>query len=127
MEPMDKAFGGPHKSFKEVQKKFYSSNFSQHQILLTSYASLPITGFKSEDFDLCPDGNHCTTLSSHHVRNKDRFDIAEKEGSEILYRCVNCRNCKACKSHGAIENIRIKEEVEPVSYTHLTLPTICSV
>jgi len=63
----------------------------------------------------------CSDEDTHHVtirsqsypnRNKDRFDIAERAGSEILYRCVDCRNCKACKSHGAIENISIKEEVE---------------
>ena len=47
----------------------------------------------------------------HHNR-KDLFDVAERAGSEILYRCVNCRNCKDCKSHGATENISIKEEVE---------------
>jgi len=49
---------------------------------------------------------------SYYNRNKDRFNIAERAGSEIFYRCVDCRNCKACKSHGAIENYSIKEEVE---------------
>ncbi|MEM7375622.1 MAG: hypothetical protein AAF587_43925 [Bacteroidota bacterium] len=106
--------GGPHKSFDEIHKKFYSSNFSQHEIPLMSYASLSIIGYKNEKFDICTDKGilHGITTSSHHNRNKDRFDIAERTGSEILYRCVDCRNCKACKSHGAIENISIKEEVE---------------
>ena len=40
------------------------------------------------------------------------FEMAEKCGSEISYRYINCRNCKSCKEHDHAENISIPEEVE---------------
>ena len=106
--------GGPHKSFDEIHKKFYNTLFNQHRLPLTSYTSLSIVGYKNNEFDvsLNEDMHHTTTTVQSRHNRKNLFDVAERAGSEILYRCVDCRNCKACKSHGATENISIKEEVE---------------
>ena len=92
---------GPHLSFDEIHKKYYNTLFNLRLPLVSYFASLSFIGHGNDKFDINPE------VQSHHM-----FDIAEKTGSEILYRCVNCRNCKDCKSHGATENISIREEVE---------------
>ena len=56
--------------------------------------------------------------------------MAEQHSSEArLTRCVMSRDGKPSKglTSDMVGGISIHESIEPVSYTHLTLPTICSV
>ena len=40
------------------------------------------------------------------------FEVLEKTGTEISYRCMDCRNCAECKKGVLVEDISIREEYE---------------
>ena len=40
------------------------------------------------------------------------FEVLEKTGTEISYRCMDCRNCQECKKGVLVEEISIREEYE---------------
>ena len=79
-----------------------------------------------EGYQICPD-THLLNLKSAKDLNNDRvnyygscktlkckkmFDMVEKVGTDVSYRCVSCRNCAECKNGENIELISIQDEFE---------------
>ena len=57
-----------------------------------------------------------TKVGVHAARRPPKcvkqFDLIERAGTEISYRCVDCRDCVKCKNGGRVDAVSIQEEVE---------------
>ena len=69
-----------------------------------------------------------TKLTFYPLGNADCCLIDLSEGKKILYDYANTRGEDACDlAEWLKEDLDGVDEIDAVSYTHLTLPTICSV
>ena len=122
---------GPHPSFSLGNSLFniFGQNYYSHETIVYNRQfrlglNVPMLGTRKvcesvdSDLDFEPSLDTLTSpirSECHAARTPPvckTFEMVEKAGTEISYRCMDCRNCKECKKSDRIESISIEEEVE---------------
>ena len=111
----------------------YNSNYPPyniHRLNDTDYKiEIALAGYSKDDIELELKENTLT------VRNKAKEKVINENGNGVIHKGISTRQFE--RSFTISEDIKVKNaelkngllniDLEPVSYTHLTLPTICSV
>ena len=117
--------GGPHRVFKEVEMQMFEGHtsmehFCREQVRLVKMGykvslDIPLLSVKpiGEILEFAEsDMNTSYHSSKSRCKVAKMFEMAERAGTEVTYRCPDCRNCPKCKASEKIELISIQEEVE---------------
>ena len=98
---------------KEQHKPFKEDAFNQANFYYN----------KDEDYYVCPMGQHMNPCRQRQTKSDSSYTSVI-----TLYRAQRCEGCplgSLCKKAKGNRTIYVNHK--SVSYTHLTLPTICSV
>ena len=109
--------GGPHQVFTMIEKHYCCDTFTSLGTYFVEQIMLVRMGYQvNPDAELLCYKKECVgdIYDDHRKPIKDckQFEITERAGSEVTYRCNDCRDCKNCKRSEQIEFVSIQEEIE---------------
>ena len=91
---------------------FFSNQYEMYRNEYQVDPDLPFLGYREakQQYDICNFSKEQCEINDEAfvLKCQKVFNQAEEEGSEVMYRCINCQSCKTCKDHDQIDLTGIK-------------------